>query len=101
MKIKKNDKVIIISGKDKGKEGKVLQALHDEDKVVVEGVNIAKKHQKSRSQSQKGQVVDKAMPVHVSNVSLIDPKTKKPTRVGYEMKDGKKVRVTKKSGQVI
>jgi len=101
MKIRKNDKVIVLAGKDKGKEGKVLLALHDEDKVVVEGINMAKKHQKSRMQSQKGQVVEKAMPIHVSNVSLIDPKTKKPTRIGYEMKDGKKVRVTKRSGEVV
>ena len=101
MKIRKDDKVIVISGKDKGKEGKVLQAFHDEDKVIVEGINISKKHAKSRRRDQKGEIVEKAMPIHVSNVSLIDPKTKKPTRVGLEMKDGKKVRVTKKSGQTV
>jgi large subunit ribosomal protein L24 len=101
MKIKKDDKVIVITGKDRGKEGKVLRAFHEEDKVIVEGVNIVKKHQKSRQRDVAGEVIEKAMPVHVSNVSLIDPKTKKATKVGYEMKDGKKVRISKKSGQKI
>lgn len=101
MKIRKNDKVIVLAGKDKGKEGKVLNAFHDLDMVIVEGVNIAKKHMKSRKQDKPGEVIDKAMPVHVSNVALIDPKTKKPTRIGYQMKDGKKVRVTKKSGEIV
>lgn len=101
MKIRKNDKVIILTGKDKGKEGKVLQAFHDLDKVVVEGINTAKKHQKSRTKDKRGEVIEKAMPIHVSNVALIDPKTKKATKIGYQIKDGKKVRVTKKSGEVV
>jgi large subunit ribosomal protein L24 len=101
MKIKKNDNVIIISGKDKGKEGKVLLTFKDTDKVIVEGINTVKKHVKSQQRGQAGEVVEKAMPMHVSNVALIDPKTKKATRVGYEMKDGKKVRIAKKSGQTV
>lgn len=101
MKIRKNDKVIILAGKDKGKEGKVLRVFRDEDKVIVEGVNVAKKHQKSRLRDKKGEIVDKAMPIHVSNVALIDPKTKKATKIGYKLEDGKKIRISKKSGEAI
>jgi len=101
MKIKKNDNVIIISGKDKGKEGKVITTFRETDKVIVEGLNTVKKHVKPQQKGQAGEVVEKAMPMHVSNVALIDPKTKKPTRIGYEMKDGKKVRIAKKSGQTV
>lgn len=101
MKIKKDDNVIIISGKDKGKEGKVLVSIPAERKVVVEGVNIAKKHFKSRFKGQKSEIIEKSMPIDVSNVALLDPKEKKPTRIGYEIKDGKKVRIAKKSGQEV
>lgn len=101
MKIKVNDNVIVLAGKDRGKEGKVIATIAEEEKVIVEGVNVVKKHQKNRYQEKSGEVIEKAMPIHVSNVALIDPKTKKPTRIGYEIKDGKKVRVAKKSGQTV
>ena len=101
MKIKKGDKVIVIAGKDKGKSGVVLRALPKEDRVIVEGVNVAKRHQKARRGGESGQIIDKTLPVHISNVALADPKGGKPTRIGIERKDGKRVRVAKKSGAVI
>ena len=100
MKIKKGDEVVVISGKYKGVKGKVLQALPSESRVVVEGVNRHKWHIKP-TQEQPGHIVDREAPIHVSNVALIDPKTKKATRAGYEMKGDKKVRVSKKSGSEI
>ena len=101
MKIKKNDTVYIRSGKDKGKTGKVLRAFPKEMKVLVEGVNIKKAHQKAKKSNEKGQVVDRAYPVPASSVSLIDPKTNKPTRVGMKLVGQKMVRVSKKSGAEI
>jgi large subunit ribosomal protein L24 len=101
MYIKKNDKVIIIAGKDKGKEGKVLHIFREENRIIVEGVNVLKKHIKAKQQGKKGQVVEKAMPIDASNVALVNPKTKKPTRIGFEIKDGKKIRISKKSGEEI
>ncbi len=103
MKIRKEDKVIIIAGKDKGKTGTVVLAMPKEGKVVVEGMNIAKKHIKSRGQNKKGQIVEIAMPMDASNVALIDPKTKKATRVRLEKdaKTGKITRIAVKSGSVI
>lgn len=97
MKIKKNDKVVVIAGKDKGKTGTVTSAFPKLDQVIVEGVNIKKKHQKPRRGGQKGQVVEKALPIHVSNVMILDPKSGKRTRVGFLRKDGKRSRITKKS----
>ena len=97
MKIKKNDEVIVISGKYKGVKGKVLEARPAESRVVVEGVNRHKWHVKP-TQDKPGHIVDREAPIHVSNVALVDPKTKKPTRVGYKVEKGKKVRVAKKSG---
>ncbi len=101
MKIKNGDNVIIISGKDRGKKGKVTRALSREDKVIVEGVNIKKKHQKPKKNNQKGQIVEFTAPIHISNVMMIDKKTEQPTRIGYEMRGGKKVRVSKKSNTII
>lgn len=101
MKIQKNDNVIVLAGKDKGKTGKVLRALPKEGRVIVEGVNIVKKHQKRRMAGVPGEVVNKTMPIDVSNVALVDPKTKKATRVGYKVEGGKKVRVAKASGQAL
>ncbi len=101
MKIRKDDKVIVIAGKDKGKTGKVLKAMPKEDKVVVEGVNMKKKHQRATRGGQKGQIIDKVFPIHVSNVMLLDPKNSKPTRVGKTLVKDKYVRVAKKSGSVI
>lgn len=97
MKIKKGDKVIVIAGKDKGTTGVVSQAFPALDKVVVDGVNIAKRHQKARLAGQTGQIVEKAMPMHVSNVAVVDPKTGKATRIGIKREDGKRTRIAKKS----
>lgn len=101
MKIKKNDNVIVIAGKDKGTKGKVLKVFPNLNKVVVEGVNIAKKHIKKSQGNKSGQIIEKSMPIDVSNVSILDPKTKKPTRIGYVIEEGKKVRISKSSGQKI
>lgn len=98
MRIKKNDNVMVISGKDKGKTGKITRAFPRLDQVIVDGVNVKKKHQKARRGNQKGQIVEFAAPFHVSNVMIIDPKLKKPTRIGYITDGDKKIRVTKKSG---
>ena len=97
MKIKKGDEVVVIAGKYKGVKGAVLEARPTESRVVVEGVNRHKWHIKP-TQNEAGHIVDREAPIHVSNVALVDPKTKKPTRVGYKMEKGKKVRVAKKSG---
>ncbi len=103
MKIKKGDTVIVISGKDKGKKGKVLHAYPRQDQILVEGVNVKKKHQKPTKNNPKGQILDKTFPIHVSNAMVQDPKDKKPTRVGYQANaSGKaRVRVAKRSGTVL
>jgi len=97
MHFKTGDKVVVISGKDKGKEGKIIKVLRNENRVVVEGVNIVKKHVKGNEQ-QAGSINEVEAAIHASNVMIIDPKTNKPTRIGHSInKDGKKIRVTKKS----
>lgn len=101
MFIKSNDKVKVIAGKDKGKEGVVLRVLPAKDRVVVKGVNVVKKHQKPNNANPNGGIVEFEAPIHVSNVMLIDPSTNEPTRVGLKVVDGKKVRVSKKSGNAI
>lgn len=101
MHIKKDDKVIILAGKDKGKKGSVVKSLPKENKVIVGGLNMSKVHRKPRKSGEKGQVIEKPMPIHISNVSLLDSKTSKPTRVYFKMEKNKKVRVSKKSGSVI
>ena len=102
MKIKKGDNIIVLTGKDKGKSGKVVSVFADKNRVVVEGVNVVKKHKRSGQQSDKpGEIIDVTMPVDVSNVAILDPKSKKPTRIGYKFEDGKKIRIAKKSGEVI
>lgn len=101
MLIKKGDKVIVISGADKGKTGVVQRAYPKLEKVVVEGINVKKKHRKPTQQNPEGAILDIYAPIHVSNVSLIDPKTKKATRVGIKEVKGKKVRYAKKSGELI
>jgi len=101
MKIKKNDNVILLAGKDKGKKGKVLRVLTEKEKVIVEGLNIIKRHQRAKKEGQKGETIEVAAPVNISNVSLIDPKDNKPTRVGYKTENGKKIRISKRSGQKI
>ena len=97
MNFKTGDKVVVISGKDKGKEGKITHVLRSENRVVVEGVNIVKKHVKGNGQTT-GSINEVEAPIHASNVMIVDPKTKKPTRIGHSVnKDGKKIRVAKKS----
>lgn len=90
--------VMVVTGKDKGKKGKVLRALPKRSLVIVEGVNVQKRHQRQRRANQKGQIIDKTLPVSVSNVMLLDPKSGKPTRVGSKTEGEKKVRVARKSG---
>ena len=100
MKIKKGDQVVIFSGDDKGKNGEVVKAMPKEGKVVVQGVNLVKRHTKP-SQTTPGGIVTKEAPINVSNVALVDPKSGKATKVGYKEVNGKKVRVARKSGEVI
>lgn len=100
MKIKKGDKVIVITGKDKGKTGEVTKAMPKENKVIVSGVNVSKRHQKP-SQENAGGIVNKEMPIHVSNVAIVDPKTGKATKVAKKVIEGRKVRVAKRSGETI
>ena len=101
MHVKKGDKVKVITGKDKGKEGVILAAFPKQDRVLVEGVNIVKKHVKPNQLNPQAGIVSQEAAIHVSNVMLIDPKSGEPTRVGYKIENGKKVRVAKKSGAVI
>ena len=97
MNFKTGDKVVVISGKDKGKEGKITHVLRSENRVVVEGINIVKKHVKGNGQTA-GSINEVEAPIHASNVMIVDPKTKKPTRIGHSVnKDGKKIRISKKS----
>lgn len=101
MKVKKGDKVVVITGKDKGKTGEVIRSMPKDNKLLVRGVNVVKRHTRP-SQTSAGGIVEKEAPIDVSNVALIDPKDNKPTRVGFKiMEDGRKVRVAKKSGTVI
>jgi ribosomal protein L24, bacterial/organelle len=100
--VKKNDTVIVITGKDKGKKGRVIAAFPRENRVLVEGVNMVKKHARPSQANPQGGILTKEAPIHVSNVMLIDPKTGAPTRIGYKiLEDGRKVRYAKKSGEII
>lgn len=99
-KIKSGDTVQVIAGEYKGQEGKVLKVLRDSDKVIVESVNTIKRHLKPNAQNPQGGIVEKEAPIHISNVALVG-KDGKPTRVRYEMQDGKKVRVSTKTNEVI
>jgi large subunit ribosomal protein L24 len=101
MHVKKGDKVMVISGKDKGKTGVVLSAFPKKDRVLIEGVNIVKKHSKPSQMNPQGGIISQEAPIHVSNVMPLDPKTGEPTRVGIQVVDGKRVRVAKKSGEVL
>ncbi|MFN4114767.1 MAG: 50S ribosomal protein L24 [Sphingomonadaceae bacterium] len=100
-KIKKGDSVVVLSGKDKGRTGTVRQVMPKDDKVVVEGVNVAARHRKPSQANPQGGIDRFEAPLHISKVALADPKTGKPTRVRFETKDGKKVRVAVKSGETI
>ena len=101
MKIKKDDTVLIISGKYRGKKGKVLRTFPKEKKILVEGVNLVKKHQRPKKTGEKGQIVELLKPIDISNTKLICPKCAKPTRIGYKIIEGKKYRICKKCGQEI
>jgi len=97
MNIRKNDVVVVITGKDKGKKGKVLKAIPKESRVIVEGVNMQTKHQK-QTRKIKAEIKHQEGPVHVSNVMYFDKKTNAPTRIGYKIESGKKVRISRKTG---
>ena len=100
MKLKTGDKVVVIAGANKGKEGKITKVL--DDKVVVEGVNIVKKHLKPKNNNGTGEIVEVERPIHRSNVMIVDPKTKKPTKIKVDFdKNGKKIRISKKSNEKI
>jgi large subunit ribosomal protein L24 len=100
--VKKDDNVIVITGKDKGKKGRVIAAYPRQNRVLIEGVNMVKKHTRPSQTNPQGGIIEQEAAIHVSNVMHIDPKSGKPTRIGYKVLDsGKKVRIAKKSGEVI
>ncbi|WP_423363727.1 50S ribosomal protein L24 [Mycoplasma sp. P36-A1] len=101
MHVKTGDLVQVIAGKDKGKQGKILKVITKENRVIVEGVNIITKHLKPSNVNPDGGVVKTEGKIHASNVMILDPKTNEPTRFNKEIKDGKKVRISKKTGNVI
>ena len=101
MNLRKGDKVIVIAGHDKGKVGEIQKVIPETNRVVVEGVNVRKKHQKPTQANPEGSIVEVYAPIDASNVMLQDPKTKKPTRIGHKEVKGKKVRYAKKSGTVL
>lgn len=102
MHVKKGDMVFVITGKDKGKKGRVIAAYPKKNKVLVEGINMVKKHTKPNQANPQGGIITQEAPIHVSNVMLVDPKTGKPTRVGYKiLENGKKIRIAKRSGEPI
>ena len=99
-KIRKGDKVVILTGKDKGRSGEVLQVMPKEDRAVVRGINVVKRHQRQTA-SQEAGIITKEAPIHLSNIAIADPKDGKPTRVGFKIEGDKKVRVAKRSGATI
>ena len=100
MKLKTGDKVVVIAGSNKGKEGKITKVL--DDKVIVEGVNLRKRHLKPKNNNGTGEIVETEAPIHVSNVLIVDPKTKKASKIGFDVdKNGKKIRIAKKSNEKI
>ena len=99
-KIRKGDKVVVLAGKDKGRSGQVLKVMPKENKALVAGVNVVRRHQR-QSQTQEGGIISKEAGIDLSNLAIADPKDGKATRVGFEVRDGKKVRVAKRSGEVI
>jgi large subunit ribosomal protein L24 len=101
LKIRKGDRVVVITGKDKGKKGEVLKVMPAENRVIVKGVAVVRRHQRQTA-SQEGGIISKEGPIHVSNIALEDPKDGSPTRIGYKfLKDGRKVRFAKRSGEII
>ena len=102
MKIKRDDTVLIISGNDKGKRGRVLRVYPEQDRIIVEGVRMMKKHTKPTQRDPQGGIIEREAPLHVSNVMLVDPKNDEPTRVGRQpLDEGRRVRVAKRSGEMI
>lgn len=99
-KIKKGDKVVVLTGRSKGQTGEVLGVMPSENRALVQGVNMVKRHQRPTQTSQGG-IVEKEAPIHLSNIAMIDPKDNKATRVGFKTVDGKKVRVAKRSGEAL
>ena len=101
LKIKKGDHVVVITGKDRGKKGEVLKVMPEENRAIVKGVAMVRRHQR-QTPSQEGGIIAKEAPIHISNLALEDPKDGQPTRVGYKfLKDGRKVRFARRSGEVI
>ncbi len=101
MKVKKGDKVVVTTGRDRGKRGEVLKVLRAEGRLLVQGVNVVKRHTRPSVQNTGG-IIEKEAPIHVSNIALVDPKDDAPTRVGYKfLDDGRKVRFAKRSGEII
>ena len=101
LKIKTGDSVVVIAGEHKGQKGKILNVDREKNRAIVEGIILISKHTKPSAQNPQGGIIKKEAPIHISNLSLLDPKTGEPTKVGYEVRDGKKVRVSKKSKQVL
>lgn len=101
VKIKKGDNVIVLAGGSKGRTGEVLRVFPAKNKAIVEGVNVIKKHTKPSAQSPQGGIVETEAPIHISNLAIIDPDSKKPTKIGYKIDGDKKVRIAKKSGKTI
>ena len=100
-KIKKGDQVVVLTGRDRGKKGEVIQVMPQEARALVRGVNMVRRHQR-QSASQEGGIVSKEAPVHLSNLAIADPKDGKPTRIGFKfLKDGRKVRIARRSGEAI
>jgi large subunit ribosomal protein L24 len=100
-KIKKGDKVVVVSGRDKGRSGEVVRVMPREDRALVRGINVVKRHQK-QTMKEEGGIVRKELPIHISNIAIADPKDGKPTRVGFKiLDDGRKVRFAKRSGDLI
>ena len=102
-KIRKDDEVMVITGRDKGKQGRVIKVIADDDRVVVENINVVKRHTKPNPQQNKaGGIIEKEMPIHISNVQIVNPMTGKPDRVGFKtLEDGKKVRILKSNKEVL
>ena len=99
-KIKKGDQVVVTTGRDKGRRGEVIEVRRTESRVLVQGCNIVKRHTRA-TQTNPGGIINKEAPLHISNVSLIDPDSGQATRVGYEVKDGKKIRIARRSGKAL
>ena len=95
IKFKKGDKVVVITGKEKGKEGTIKKVLREDNKVIIEGLNIVTKHKKASSSGGEGKIEKVEAPIHASNVAIIDPKSKKKSKIGYKIEDGKKIRISR------